>query len=101
MGKTIFGCGQSRDGRPVCWRSYDARAHVPILGKHIIGMDGLSLWGLLQRKTEIFVRNLQKIGIGHDPVLNAWLLSRGYQIISDLYFPGMEGYRLRAEAHSK
>jgi hypothetical protein len=42
VGKTIFGCGQSRDGRPVCRRSYDARAHVPILSKDITGAGGLS-----------------------------------------------------------
>ncbi len=32
---------RSRDGRPVCWRSYDARAHVPILSKDITGTDWL------------------------------------------------------------
>jgi hypothetical protein len=63
VGKTIFGCGRSRDGRPVCWRSYDARAHVPILSKNITGRDELSrlltgLFGYREGNGQRVVRSL-------------------------------------------
>ena len=61
----------------------------------------MSLRRLLQRLAEIFVRNLQKIGIGHHSVLDAGPLSWDYQVISDVYFARMEADRLRAEAHAK
>jgi len=49
----------------------------PFLARISQVRSGCRCGGLLQRKTEIFVRNLQKIGIGHDPGLNAWFLPRG------------------------